>query len=112
MVRQPSEIGDPAIWRPPGSSGQPDLTFANFMQRVGQVSIEGFGKEVSVDSLAELMRIEYFDEDDEEIGFLELYTESDESGDNYYILSERTKILAEAVKSLAEMVALDLTDIS
>jgi hypothetical protein len=81
------------------------------MERVGQVSIEGFGKEVSVDSLAELMRIEYFDEDDEEIGFLELYTESDESGDNYYILSERTKILAEAVKSLAEMVALDLTDI-
>ena len=112
MVRQPSEIGDPAIWHPPGSSGQPDLTFANFMQRVSQVSIEGFGKEVSVDSLAELMRIEYFDEDDEEIGFLELYTESDESGDNYYILSERTKILAEAVKSLAEMVALDLTDIS
>jgi hypothetical protein len=57
------------------------------------------------------MRIEYFDEDDEEIGFLELYTESDEPGENYYILSERTKVLAEAVKSLAAVVASDLTDI-
>jgi hypothetical protein len=81
------------------------------MQRVGQVSIEGFGKEIPADSLAELMRIEYFNEDDEEIGFLELYTRSDASGDDYYILSERTKTLAETVKSLAEMVALDLTDI-
>ena len=111
MVRQPSEIGDPATWYPLGLPEQPDLTFANFMQRIGQVSIEGFGKEVPVDSLVELMRIEYFDEDDEEIGFLELYTESEESGEDYYLLSERTKILAKAVKSIAEMIALDLTDI-
>ena len=81
------------------------------MERVGQVSIEGFGKEVSVGLMVELMRIEYFDEDDEEIGFLELYTESDDPGVHYYIVSERTKILAEAVKSLVEMVALDLTEI-
>ena len=111
MVRQPAEIGDPATWYPLGSPGQSDLTFANFMERVGQVSIEGFGKEVSVGLMVELMRIEYFDEDDEEIGFLELYTESDNSGEHYYIVSERTKILAEAVKSFVEMVALDLTEI-
>ena len=61
--------------------------------------------------MIELKRIEYFNEDDEEIGFLELYTESDDSGEHYYILSEQTKILAEAVKSLVEMVALDLTEI-
>ena len=64
-----------------------------------------------MDLMVELMRIEYFDENDEEIGFLELYTESDDPGVHYYIVSERTKILAEAVKSLVEMVALDLTEI-
>ena len=111
MVRQRTEIGDPAVWHPLGSPGQADLTFANFMERVGQISIEGFGEEVSAESLIELMRVEYFDEDDEPIGFLELYTESRESGGNYYVFSERTKVLAGAIRSLAETVARDLENI-
>ena len=111
MVRRPSEIGDPAVWYPLGSPEQPDLTFANFMERVGQISIEGFGEEVSAESLIELMRVEYFDENDEPIGFLELYTESREPGGNYYVFSERTKVLAGAIRSLAETVARDLENI-
>ena len=111
MVRESSDIGGPAIWYPSGSPADSDITFTNFMERVAQISIEGFGKTAPRDSLVELMRIQYFGLEDEELGFLRFYTDSDQTSESYFVLSERTKVLAEAMALQAEIVAFDLTNI-
>ena len=80
------------------------------MERVAQISIEGFGKTPPRDSLFELMHIQYFGVEDEELGFLRFYTDSDKARESYFVLSERTKILAEAMALHAEIVASDLTN--
>jgi len=100
-----SDEGD---WTPPG--GQPDAAFDNFMQRVEQMAIDGFDSLPPPDSLAPLLRLEYFDDDGDAMGFLELARYEDGRGP-YYVRSERTRIWARALAALAERVDEALADL-
>jgi hypothetical protein len=97
----------PAVWTPLDAPESADQTFANFMERVGQLAIQGFDAQPDPDSLERLVRIEYFGEDGEALGFLELFR-GPLAGD-YYLSSERTRIPAEAIALLAQRVEQDLS---
>ena len=81
-----------------------DAAFANFMQRVDQLAIGGYGAEPSPAGTRSLLRVDYLDEAGEEVGFVELFHDELSERDPYYIRSETTRIVAYAVTSLAERV--------
>lgn len=101
-----SEEGD---WTSPG--GPPDLAFDNFMQRVEQMAIDGFDSLPPPDSLVPLLRLEYFDDDGDAMGFLELARYDGDERRPYYLRSERTRIWARALTALAERVDEVLADL-
>lgn len=83
----------------------PDAGFGNFMQRVDQLAIAGYDSLPPASRLRSLLRVEYFDEDGDVLGFVELFRDDSAERDPYYLKSERTRILAGAVTALAERVA-------
>lgn len=83
----------------------PDAGFGNFMQRVDQLAIAGYDSLPPASRLRNLLRVEYFDEDGDVLGFVELFRDDSAARDPYYLRSERTRILAGAVTALAERVA-------
>lgn len=96
--------GEPGEWTPVGST-EPDAGFANFMERVGQLAIAGYGAEPSSPgNLIPLLRVDYLDAGGSALGFVELLRDAAAERDPYYIRSERTRILARAVTTLAERV--------
>jgi hypothetical protein len=97
----------PAVWTPVDAPDEVDQTFANFMERVGQLAIQGFDAQPDPDSLERLVRIEYSAEAGEGLGFLELFRGSVPG--SYYLTSERTRIPAEAIALLAQRVEQDLS---
>ena len=82
----------------------PDAAFANFMQRLDQLAIGGYGAEPDPVSTQSLLRVEYLDDTGEQLGFVELLHDDMAEQDPYFILSETTRIVAFAVTSLAERV--------
>jgi hypothetical protein len=109
MERSGGDAGAPGVWHPPDAPQRSDQTFANFMERVAQLAISGFETEVPPDSLELILRVEYADEDTEPLGFVELFRHLG-SGE-YYLSSERTRMVANAVGLLAERVEQDLPQI-
>jgi len=99
----------PAVWTPVDLPEEADQTFANFMERVGQLAIQGFDAQPDPESLESLVRIEYSGEDSEALGFLELFR-GPLPGD-YYLSSERTRVPAGAIALLAQRVEQDLSTI-
>lgn len=96
--------GESGEWTPVGST-EPDAGFANFMDRVGQLAIAGYGAEPSSPgNLIPLLRVDYLDAGGSALGFVELLRDAAAERDPYYIRSERTRILARAVTTLAERV--------
>ena len=89
----------------------PDAGFGNFMQRVDQLAIAGYDSPAPAGALRTLLRVEYFDEDGDPLGFVELFRDDAAERDPYYIRSERTRILAGAVTALAERVAEGLGEV-
>lgn len=83
----------------------PDAGFGNFMQRVDQLAIAGYDSLPPASRLRNLLRVEYFDEDGDALGFVELFRDDSAERDPYYLRSERTRVLAGAVTALAERVA-------
>lgn len=83
----------------------PDAGFGNFMQRVDQLAIAGYDSPPPASRLRSLLQVEYFDEDGDALGFVELFRDDSAERDSYYMRSERTRILAGAVTALAERVA-------
>ena len=82
----------------------PDAAFANFMQRVDQLAIGGYGAEPGPMSTRSLLRVDYLDDAGEQLGFVELFHDNLAEQDPYFIRSETTRIVAYAVTSLAERV--------
>ena len=96
-------------WTEPDSDA-PDANFANFMQRVDQLAIGGYGAEPGPGARP-LLRVDYLDEAGELLGFVELLHDDAADRDPYYIRSETTRIVAFAVASLAERVEQGLGEV-
>lgn len=96
--------GEAGEWTGP-ESAEPDAGFANLMERVGQLAIAGYGVDPSaLGSPIPLLRVDYIDEEGSTLGFVELFRDAGAERDPYYIRSERTRVLARAVTTLAERV--------
>jgi len=93
------------------ADGDTDVAFGNFMQRVDQLAIAGYGNTPMDQNLRLLFRLEYSDEEGEPLGFVELLLDETAASDPYYLRSERTRILAEAVTALAERAEEGLADV-
>lgn len=104
MQRVSSGAGAPAAWAPPESPERPDPEFADFMERVSQLAIDGFPPPMDADALEAILRVDYLDERGEPLGFLVLYRDHADPGGDLYLLSERTHVVARAVRLLAERV--------
>lgn len=102
--------GDGGDWAPP-DGGQADPAFANFLQRVEQMAIGGFDSLPPPEALAPLLRLEYFDDDGDAMGFLELARYDADERNPYYLRSERTRVWARALTALAERVEEGLADL-
>lgn len=106
-VMSRSEDGD---WTPPGGE-DPDVRFANFVERVEQLAIGGYEDAPASAGLSLLARIDYFDDDGDAMGFLELFRDDGAERDPYYLRSERTRVLARALAALAERVEEGLAEL-
>ena len=96
--------GESGDWTGP-ESAEPDAGFANLMERVGQLAIAGYGVDPSsLGNPVPLLRVDYLDAEGSALGFVELLRDVGAERDPYYIRSERTRVLAEAVTTLAERV--------
>ncbi|NNF29195.1 MAG: DUF4340 domain-containing protein [Gemmatimonadetes bacterium] len=85
-------------WQRAGRDG-PDPVLAGLLERTDQLAIAGF--DLSTPVLTEpLLRVEYLDDDGEELGFVEVMRD----GDAYFLRSETTRLPAQAVPSLAQRV--------
>ncbi len=89
----------------------PDAAFANFMQRVDQLAIGGYGAEPGPTTTLSLLRVVYLDDAGEQLGFVELFHDDLAEQDPYFIRSETTRIVAYAVTSLAERVREGLEEV-
>ncbi len=96
-----------------GAAGQgsPDAAFANFMQRVDQLAIAGYGASPPLAGIRLLLRVDYMAEDGDPLGFVELVRVDGAERDPYYVRSERTRTMARAVTALAERVEEGMGDI-
>lgn len=101
-VREMARTGD-GEWTEVGGD-TPDAAFANFMQRVDQLAIGGYGAEPGPAGTRLLLRVDYLDDGGEALGFVELFHDELAVQDPYFIRSETTRIVAYAVTSLAERV--------
>ena len=98
-VRTMARFGESGEWAAPGSP-EPDVAFGSFMQRVGQLAIEGFGARPGPDARL-LVRIVYLDSDDEPLGFMELMRDDDLEANPYFVVTETTRVPAQATAFLA-----------
>ena len=98
-VRTMSRLGDTGEWADPGSPA-PDVAFGTFMQRVGEVAIQGFATRPGPGTRV-LVRIDYLDSDDQPLGFMELLRDDSREADPYFIVTETTRIPAQAMTFLA-----------
>lgn len=80
--------------------GAPDLAFGTFMQRVGELAIDGFRTRPDPASVQLLLRAEYFGAEGESLGFLELMRD-DSAPDAYFLVTETTRVPAQAMGFLA-----------
>ena len=113
MTRTAGDGGRPPTWSEDDAS-QSDEAFGNFMARLEQLSITGFPDPPSRDEITGVVRVDYYDTAGDELGFMELYRTTPSSPDDvvsYHVLTERTRMLAGAVRTLAERVDQDLIDI-
>jgi hypothetical protein len=109
MVRSGGGRGAATVWSDLAGSGGADLTFGNFMERVGQLAITGFEDEIAEESLERILRIEYSSSEGEMLGFLDLFRDLEDGA--YFLRSERTRVPARTVQAFAERVEQDLEQV-
>ncbi len=97
-------------WTDP-DTGTPDAAFANFMQRVDQLAIGGYGADPDPARTRPVVRVDFLDGSGETLGFVELLHDAEAGRDPWYIRSETTRIVAFAVNSLAERVEQGLAEV-
>lgn len=94
-------------------ANEPDQTFGNFMDRVQQLAVLAYEPDTDPDTLQRRVRIEYRNDKGEPLGFLELFRGAADSsgGFEYYLRTERTRVVGRAYRSLAERVDDDVDQI-
>lgn len=88
-------------WMEPGGD-VPDIGFGNFMERVGEMAIDGYDNPPAVERLRLVLRMEYLDDDGDVLGFMELFRDDLAERDAYFIRSETTRMVARAHSLMAE----------
>jgi hypothetical protein len=104
MQRQAGTV--PAVWMRAGSA-QPDQAFSNFMEQLNQLWISRYAPNVSVDSLQSILRIEYLDDDADNLGFMELFRTRGAGARVYYMRTPRTIVPGEVYAPLGERIEQD-----
>jgi hypothetical protein len=109
MLRRAGNANAPPSWITPGSE-QTDQAFGNFMQQLGQLWINRYQPSMSTDSLEAVLRIEYFDDDADSLGLLELYRTRGAAGSTrvYYLRTPRTIVPGEVYGPLGERIEQDI----
>jgi hypothetical protein len=123
--------GAKATWASAATPGQPDQTLANFMNRMGDVTPTDFAPTLDEKTLELLLTVEYKDKGGKGMGRLQLFkkpaaatpvatsaitpapgvTATVAPEPEYYVRTERTRVLAKLHKAAAERVDKDLTQI-
>lgn len=99
VVRTMLRFGETGEWGDPGSP-TPDVAFGTFMQRVDELAIQGFAERPGPTARM-LVRIVYLDTADEPLGFMELLRDDGREDDPYFIVTETTRVPAQAMTFLA-----------
>ena len=102
--------GSPS-WTPADAPDQPDQTFANFMERLGQLLVGRYEPSVDRVTLRDVARIDYLDTEGNSIGHAELLR-SDASGEPvYYLATEHTRVPITLISGAAERLDQDLVQL-
>jgi hypothetical protein len=100
-----------AVWRDL-DSGEPDQTFANFMDRIQRLAVATYPAALDSASLELRVRVEYLDTHARLLGFLELFRRpTDREGFEYYLKTELTRVHARTHPAVGERVDEDLREI-
>ena len=93
-------------WAYADSTGEPDQTLANFMSRVNKLTPSDYLPEMTREGLTEVVRIDYHGRDGKLLGHLELYKKpgAREGTFEYYVFSERTRVIAKTHPGAAKRV--------
>lgn len=89
-------------WTPPDATDRPDQTFANFMERLGQLWVAEYIPSVDRASLNEVASVDYLDDAGSSIGHTGLLR-SDSGGEpTYYVVTELTRVPVRLIRGAAE----------
>ena len=98
-------------WTPADAPDRPDQTFANFMERLGQLWVSRYEPSVDRGALREVARIDYLDAAGNSVGHTELLR-SDASGEPvYYLATEHTRVPITLISGAAERLDQDLAQL-
>ena len=111
MLREGEVSVTGATWTSP-ETGEPDQTFANFMDRVQRLAAITYEASLSTDQLDHRVRVEFFDSRNRTLGFVDVFRAPGETeGFEYYIVTEETRVAARTHPSLGERLDEDLREI-
>lgn len=103
--------GSPS-WTPTDAPfGRPDQTFANFMERLGQLWVSRYEPSIDRGALREVARIEYVDAAGNSLGHTELLLSDGDGEPVYYLATEHTRVPITLVSGAAERLNQDLAQL-
>ena len=110
-MRRTSQGAPPrAVWTP-ADADRPDQAFGNFMEQADRLWAARFVSNLSPDTLQAVMRVDYLDERDDAIGFLELFrTQAAQGTPAYFMRTGRTIVFGEVFAPIAERVEQDVEE--
>jgi hypothetical protein len=114
MDPQAPKPPSPALWADAASPDKPDQTLANFMDRVEKLSVIEFVPDQTTEGMTPITHLEYEGSGGKKLGHLELYrrpSKTNPSELEYFLKSERTRVLAKIHKLTAERVDQDLAQL-
>ena len=98
-------------WTPADAPDRPDQTFANFMERLGQLWVSRYEPSVDRGALREVARIDYLDAAGGSIGHTELLRSGGGEEPVYYLATEHTRVPITLIPGAAERLDQDLAQL-
>lgn len=105
--------GAKVVWADAARPGEHDQTLANFMTRMNEVVPMEYAPSAKPDAMTLLLRVDYQSKGGKALGYLELFKQATASGTDpeYYLRTERTRVLGKLHKAVAERIEKDLGSI-